>query len=130
MPLPPADNVSIQTLQELLQRLLQEAPPIALQLVQPAYVDEDGAATYVNLSRNTFREHVKNGVFKRGTRLKPGGKYIYKISDLDFAIAKAGLSRKPKPTPRGIVRHRMEAKRRKVATALAAKADQRKTKTN
>ena len=108
MPLP-AKNDSTETLQDLLQRLLQSGvPPIALSITQPAYVDEESAARYVGLTRNTFRGAVKHGVFKRGTKLTPGGKYIFKISDLDFAIAKAGLSRKPKPALRGIVRQRLE----------------------
>jgi hypothetical protein len=115
MPIP-APKKDTDTLQNLLQRLLTQdggIPPIALQLVQPAYTDEAGAAKYVGLTRTTFRGHVKRGVFKRGVRLTPNGKLIYKLSDLDYAIVKGGMSRKPKPPLRGIVKQRLDQQQHK-----------------
>jgi excisionase family DNA binding protein len=83
--------------------------PIVQPVVHPGYTDEKGAADYVGISRDTFRRLVKRGVFKRGFPLTPGGKHMFKFSDLDAAMAKAARSRKPKREPRGIVRQRLEA---------------------
>jgi predicted DNA-binding transcriptional regulator AlpA len=77
------------------------------------YADEAAAAAYIGYSRDQFRELIKRGLFPRGRPLTPDGKLLWRISDLDAAVQRAWRSRKARRSQRGIVRQRLEAKRRR-----------------
>jgi hypothetical protein len=77
------------------------------------YIDQAGAAAYVGYSLDQFRDLIARGIFPRGRPLTADGKLLFRISDLDAAVEKAWRSRKPRREARGVVRQRLEAKRRR-----------------
>jgi hypothetical protein len=76
------------------------------------YLDQADAAAYCGFSKDQFKVLITQGVFPRGRPLTPDGKLIFKIADLDAAIERAWRTRKPRRTQRGIVRQRLERRRR------------------
>jgi hypothetical protein len=76
------------------------------------FLDRRSAAAYFGMSPWTFDNHVRKGVLPRGVTLAPGGKALWSVRALDDAFYRAARSRKPRREPRGIVRHRLEARRR------------------
>jgi hypothetical protein len=76
------------------------------------YLDLARAAHYCGFSKDQFKVLIAQGVFPRGRPLTRDGKLIFKIADLDAAIERAWRTRKPRRTPRGIIRQRLERRRR------------------
>jgi hypothetical protein len=87
------------------------------------YTDKHGVAAYFAVSVWQVDRWIRQGVLKPGVPMTPEGKHLFAYRDLDLAYDRAARSRKPRRTPRGIVRQRLEqqlATERRSAQAAAA----------
>jgi hypothetical protein len=86
------------------------------------YTDKHGVAAYFGVSVWQVDRWIRQGVLRPGVPMTPEGKHLFAYRDLDLAYDRAARSRKPRRTPRGIVRQRLEQQLAAGRSAQAANA--------
>jgi hypothetical protein len=91
---------------------IKENPPTA----RRGYTDKHGVAAYFGgVSLWQVDEWIRQGILPPGVTMIPGGKRFFAFRDLDAAYDRAARSRRPRREPRGIVRMRLEQRRKGAA---------------
>jgi len=86
------------------------------------YTNKHGVAAYFGVSVWQVDRWIRQGVLRPGVPMTPEGKHLFAYRDLDLAYDRAARSRKPRRTPRGIVRQRLEQQLAAGRSAQAANA--------